>query len=52
MKKKCTFIDLCVEILSQCGTLMSPDEIWMKALETSSAEKIGTVGKRRFFGES
>lgn len=45
MKKKYTFTDLCVEILSQCGTPMSPDEIWQKALEYGLAEKIGSVGK-------
>ena len=45
MKKKYTFTDLCIEILSQCGTPMSPDEIWQKALEEGWDKKIGTVGK-------
>lgn len=45
MKKKYTFTDLCIEILSQCGTPMSPDEIWQKALEKGLDEKIGTAGK-------
>lgn len=45
MKKKYTFTDLCVEILSQCDTPMSPDEIWQKALEEGLDEKIGTAGK-------
>lgn len=48
MKKKYTFTDLCVEILSQSGTPMSPDEIWKKALEEGWDMKIGTVGKTPF----
>lgn len=48
MKKKYTFIDLSVEILSQYNVPMSPDEIWQKAIEIGLDKKIGTTGKTPF----
>ena len=48
MKKKYTFIDLSVEILSQYNVPMSPDEIWQKAVEKGLDKKIGTTGKTPF----